>query len=273
MTIETRGFGPAAFWRDVRTVPNLLSLSRMVAIFAALALFLAGFPWAAIALGIAAGATDYLDGWLARRLGRVTELGALLDGVADLFVCLAGFGLAVETRVWPLYLLLLWGVRDIGVTALRASAAQQGFALHSIFLGKIATNVLFYSFLVLALDILKPWGDGNDTARALHWAGLAGAHLGLALFWAAAFFYVAAYVRRYRSVPRSFPGSRGEGAGKRVEEQVEPIGPNVPDGRDLDDPSLQRAFPAVDHETPLAKRRAKPLERDAAGQDDAREDR
>ncbi len=186
-----------AFWRDVRRPPNLVSLGRIAVIALAAAIFLSGWRLTGLALGIPAGLSDYLDGWLARRRGEVTELGSLLDVLADLLYQLVCFSLAVHEGVWPAYLLVAWGFRDLTVTVLRASAAQQGFTIPSSHLAKVAINFNYYSFVVMGLDVARPFSS-PEVMLGLHWVGLAAVHAGIAMQWIAGGVYLARYARGYR---------------------------------------------------------------------------
>jgi phosphatidylglycerophosphate synthase len=179
---------------DLLRPPHLLSLARIVLVCATGGALLAGRPLVALALGVPAGVSDYLDGWLARRRGEATALGAILDSLADSVFLLVLLAVAQELEVWPFYLLLVWGLRDLGVLALRASAAGQGFAIPSSLTGKIGFNLSGWSFLFMTLDLAWPH-------PALRWIGLGAIHAGLALAWVAAAGYLRAYVRGYRGGP------------------------------------------------------------------------
>ena len=71
---------------------NLVTLSRGIAIVPIAMLLVAGRPGAALALYLAAAATDLVDGWLARREGRASAFGAQLDAVVDNLFSLAILG-------------------------------------------------------------------------------------------------------------------------------------------------------------------------------------
>ena len=60
---------------DLRTTPNLVTLSRLALVLAVFISYLSHLYVLGAALGAVAGATDYVDGWLARRTGQVTRLG------------------------------------------------------------------------------------------------------------------------------------------------------------------------------------------------------
>ncbi len=169
-------------------------------IFLATALVLQGWILLALVVAVPAALTDYIDGYLARKFGMVTQLGALLDSLADLIYALVCLAVAVHFRLWPVYLLIFWGVRDMTVMAIRASAAQMGFSIPSSYLAKVGVNFNFYAFLFLGIDIflsqryphaaLRPW---------VHGIGLLGIHIGLCLYWISGITYFRRYIREYRS--------------------------------------------------------------------------
>ena len=116
--MSTAAFSPAEIWSP----PNLVSLLR-VPLAIAFPLVADSVPAALAVLGLA-GATDVLDGLLARRLGAVTALGAVIDPVADKIFALSAMGslLALNRLPWwgvPALLarelleapLLVWGLR------------------------------------------------------------------------------------------------------------------------------------------------------------------
>ena len=190
-----------AFKRDLLQIPNLLCLYRLIMILMVVVLFYMHYYHLALILGISAGLTDYLDGYLARKWGMVTELGALLDTSADLIFTFVSLALATDLDIWPIYLLYVWGLRDMSVLALRASAAQQGFTLPSIFLGKLATNFLFYSFVLFSLDYVKPFGDHHWLNSSIHYLGLFGVHAGIGMQWISGSIYLRSYIQQYQSAP------------------------------------------------------------------------
>ena len=181
----------SALQRDLLRPANLVSLARIALVCGAAGALLAGRPLVTLALGVPAGLSDYLDGWLARRRGEATQLGALLDSFADSVFMLVLLVAAQHIGVWPFYLLLGWGLRDLGVLALRASAAQQGLTVPSSLAGKVAFNVSGWSFFLMTLDLAwpLPW---------LRWVAWVAIHAGIALSWLAAGGFLAEYARRYR---------------------------------------------------------------------------
>ena len=172
--------------RRVWTVPNLLSMLRLagVPVFLWLVLGPEADGWA-LALLAVMGVTDFLDGYLARRLGQTSTVGEVLDPVADrLYILAVVVGLALRDVIpwWvalslPLRDLLLWGL----VPLLRTRGYS---ALPVHFLGKAATFNLLYAFPLLLL------GDGDGTVATLaNVFGWAFAIWGIGLYWWAGILY------------------------------------------------------------------------------------
>ena len=111
--------------------PNLLTLLRIVLIPVFVAVFYIDTPWAPYAATMTFGAaalTDWLDGYLARRLGQTSPLGAFLDPVADKLMVAVALVLLVQAD--PRSLLALPAIviigREITVSALREWMAEIG---------------------------------------------------------------------------------------------------------------------------------------------------
>jgi CDP-diacylglycerol--glycerol-3-phosphate 3-phosphatidyltransferase len=130
-------------------LPILLTWLRMLAIPLLVAVYLAPPESASMgarnllgtAVFVAAAVTDWVDGWLARRLGQTTAFGAFLDPVADkLLVCAALVLLLDLQRVDALVAVIIVG-REIAISALRewmaGNGARASVAVHSI--GKLKT--------------------------------------------------------------------------------------------------------------------------------------
>jgi CDP-diacylglycerol--glycerol-3-phosphate 3-phosphatidyltransferase len=134
------------------TIPNILTWIRIAAIPLIVVLFYAPYHWADPAAGLvfaAAGITDSLDGWLARRLNQTSRLGAFLDPVADKLVVAvalilllskdtpAVFSLTVDrTRMLISLTAIVIIGREIAVSALREWMAEMGQR------GKVAVSIL-----------------------------------------------------------------------------------------------------------------------------------
>jgi cardiolipin synthase (CMP-forming) len=170
----------------VWTIPNALTALRLVGIVVFLWLVLGPHhDLAAFVVLVASGVTDWLDGYLARRLGQYSALGELLDPVADrLYILAVVVGLALRDVI-PWWLAVLLPLRDALMWALVPVLRTRGYsALPVHFLGKAATFNLLYAFPLLLL------GDGEGVvpmlARVLGWSF---AIWGIALYWWAGLLY------------------------------------------------------------------------------------
>jgi cardiolipin synthase len=138
-------------------LPNLISLSRLV--MAAAFVRWSTEPVVAVGLLCAAGVSDWLDGWLAKRLGRQTRFGALLDPVCDrLFVVpvLATLVIVHGLAPWQLGVMI---ARDVvnSVGALVALLVRPTLLGHlgPRRSGKVVTSLQFWAVVHVLLDL--PW--------------------------------------------------------------------------------------------------------------------
>nr|MDT0657684.1 CDP-alcohol phosphatidyltransferase family protein [Micromonospora sp. DSM 115978] len=185
------------------TVPNLISFARLLGVPLFLYLFLAArADVAALVVLAAGGTTDWVDGYVARRLRQVSRLGELLDPLADRLYILATLlaFTAREVVPWPFTVALL--ARELLLLGSLAILRRYGYGPPPVhYLGKTATFILLAAFPVLLLAAAVP--DAATVAGAIGWAL---AWWGLALYWAAGALYVAQAVGLVRA-------ARGAGDG------------------------------------------------------------
>jgi CDP-diacylglycerol---glycerol-3-phosphate 3-phosphatidyltransferase len=121
--------------------PNQLTIARTAAVPAVIALFAWDFPnhdyWATGVFAVAM-ATDWLDGWWARRRGVSSDLGRLLDPVADKILVLAALIMLVG-RVFPAWMVGAIVVREFLVSGLRLAALERDVVVDARDLGKLKT--------------------------------------------------------------------------------------------------------------------------------------
>ncbi len=170
----------------VWTIPNALSLLRLVLVPVFAWLILAGHDgWALVVLATS-GITDYLDGALARRWEQVSRVGQLLDPFADrLYILSTLLGLGWR-GVIPWWLAALIIGRDVLLSVNLPILARHGYGPPPVhFLGKAATLNLLYAFPLLLLA----QGDSGAAhlARPIAWAF---AWWGTALYWWAGWLYL-----------------------------------------------------------------------------------
>ncbi|MBV1852991.1 CDP-alcohol phosphatidyltransferase family protein [Catellatospora tritici] len=176
----------------VFTVPNLISFARLLGVPLFLYLFLVAdrIGWAVVVLALG-GTTDWIDGYLARRLGQVSRLGELLDPFADRLYILATL-LAFTLRdivPWQFTVALL--ARDVLLVLTFPVLRRLGYGpLPVHYLGKTATFILLMGFPILLLAWAVPTGALHDIAYASGWAL---AWWGIVLYWIAGIFYLAQF--------------------------------------------------------------------------------
>ena len=175
---------------DLTTIPNLLSFARIGGVAVSVALYLAGHRGLALAIGTVAGLTDFLDGYMARRLQQETTLGAMLDQAADSFTTAILLAMLVVVGGIPFAFLAIFLLREFWVGTIRRYGAAEGFEIPSSNLGKLATAFIYLAILAVAVAILPELPA--QLATALHWLGLVGLGAGLALSCATAWHYTRA---------------------------------------------------------------------------------
>jgi len=131
------------------TVPNLLTWLRIVLIPLFVGIFYFGDEWVtapnrnlfATVIFTAAALTDWLDGWLARKLNQTSAFGAFLDPVADKLMVAAALVILVQLERLDAVVALIIVGREITISALREWMAQIGQArsIAVSFLGKVKT--------------------------------------------------------------------------------------------------------------------------------------
>ncbi len=120
-------------------LPTQLTLVRIVLTFFIMGLlFVPGWvpKTVALALFLLASATDWLDGYLARRWNQTTPLGALLDPLADKVLILGIFLAFVQLRLVPAWMVLIIALREFLVTGVRLFAASRRIVLSAATEGK-----------------------------------------------------------------------------------------------------------------------------------------
>lgn len=141
--MDTQGRGRSSS-SAIATIPNALSLARILLIPAFVALIVhEGTEGAGIVLLAVVAATDWVDGYIARRTDTVSELGKLLDPTADRLVIAAGLIALVAAGAFPLWAALLILVRDAAILlAGLVLLVTRGRRIDVRFIGKIATFAL-----------------------------------------------------------------------------------------------------------------------------------
>jgi cardiolipin synthase len=204
----------------VLTIPNAISVARLagvpVFLWLVLGLRTQTGDWWAVGLLIASGASDWLDGKIARALNQQSRLGQVLDPAADrAYIVATVIALAIRGII-PWWLVILLAVRELllGVVLLVLRRHDYG-PLQVSFAGKAATLALLYAFPLLFLGAHT--ASYSEAARIAGWAF---AIWGSALYWCAAVLYV----EQARRILRGESGGRPPLATQRGDQQTRPPG-------------------------------------------------
>ncbi|HBA73357.1 MAG: CDP-diacylglycerol--glycerol-3-phosphate 3-phosphatidyltransferase [Geobacteraceae bacterium GWC2_55_20] len=148
---------------QILNLPNILTMMRIAAIPLLAALLMSpsktsGF-WAAAVFAIAS-ITDWLDGYLARRMGIVTVFGKFLDPIADKLIVMAAMVMILPFGRVPAWMVLVILGREMIITGLRGIASSEGIVIQASDLGKFKTIFQIVAILGLVLHYDYNWFFG-----------------------------------------------------------------------------------------------------------------
>ena len=173
-----------------------LTVARIAAVPFVVTLYAWDFRWNdywATALFAAAMATDWFDGRVARRRGRISELGSLLDPVADKILVICVLVVLVDEGVFPGWMVAAIVAREFLVSGLRLAALERGVVMEARDLGKLKTWTQAMAAVIGGLAAAGVWDE------AIAWWALL---VALVLTWVSGLDYarVAPGVLRRRAV-------------------------------------------------------------------------
>jgi CDP-diacylglycerol---glycerol-3-phosphate 3-phosphatidyltransferase len=172
---------------DQLTVARAISVPIVVLLFA---VPFDGHDYWAVSVFIAAMATDWFDGRIARRSGRTSPLGSLLDPVADKLLVMATLIVLLDQHAFPAWMVAAIVARELLISGLRQAAIERGVVIAARDLAKVKTWAQAVAAAVGGFAAAGAWGD-----RVAWWALL----VALALTWLSAVDYA-------RSAPSLFRG-------------------------------------------------------------------
>ena len=163
-------------------LPNILTLSRIPLMFLIVWLMREDFMWAAtgaFVMFVIAGLTDWLDGYVARKQGIVSNFGILMDALTDKILMLGLMIALVDIGQVHIFLVLLILGREFMITGMRLVAATKGVVVSAESSGKqkTVTQILAVGAFLLEAVFRKDFGSGTggwavQTAETLNWIGL-----------------------------------------------------------------------------------------------------
>lgn len=175
----------------VITLPNGVSFVRLLTVPVFAWLIIAGHDVAAVILLMVFGATDWVDGWLARRLKQRSPLGAKLDPIADRLYILAAVIALLVRGIVPVYFVVILIARDVMLALLVPALKRHGMvALPVNWMGKAGTMLLLMAFPLILLG-----APGSLDLGWAHWTGWAFGWAGAVAYWIAGALYVRETIR------------------------------------------------------------------------------
>jgi cardiolipin synthase (CMP-forming) len=182
--------GPQDVSDRILTLPNLLSFARLAVLPIIYLDLVQGRLVRAFVLLSVFAATDWLDGYIARRFDQLSQLGRVLDPISDriLFV-VVGLGFVVGDLL-PLWAILLILLRDVAVGGAGLVMLLRGAEVPAVTrLGKAATFGLMFALPTFLLAAIV--GEGpDDPNQLLWWIGWITYAINIVLYWVSAFGYL-----------------------------------------------------------------------------------
>lgn len=132
-----------------RSVPNILTYARIVAIPLFILVFLEGYAAAALAVFILASTTDFFDGYFARKWNVVSKFGAMLDQIGDKLLVCAVLLCLLSTQQAELIPVIIIIFREILVSGLREFMGNEGIEMPVSKLGKWKTTAQLVAITAL----------------------------------------------------------------------------------------------------------------------------
>lgn len=159
--------------------PNIVTFSRIILVIIFLALYVMAGAWGtkntnmrwwAAAIFIIAACTDKLDGWMARKYNQVTELGKLMDPIADKLMTCGTLVVASVFAEFPWWATILFLIREIGITVMRFFVMERpgGKVIAAAWPGKLKT---LFQCIGLAM-LLVPAQIGGPQHAAAAWVNV-----------------------------------------------------------------------------------------------------
>lgn len=188
----------ANFSKDIRSLPNVITLIRIALLPVAAGAYLMGFKTLGLMLGILVGTTDYLDGYLARKRNQVTYLGAILDQFSDLVFEASLLIMLVTEPLGPTpIVVIVYLFREFWVSTIRRFMAANQIDIKSNIWGKVKTNfigwnlVLYFTHTAQLIPQIEPF---------LGWFAEITLWMGLAIGYWGAWLYTKQFVAGYRTI-------------------------------------------------------------------------
>lgn len=141
-------------------LPNSITFSRLLGL--PFIIYLLANPnennrWLALTIFLVAASTDWLDGYLARKLDQITDLGKFLDPLVDKLLVLGPLLSLIELNQLPAWGVFLILSRELGIAGWRVNSSGNGKIPGANLLGKIKTVTQIIAIALLISPLAEPW--------------------------------------------------------------------------------------------------------------------
>jgi CDP-diacylglycerol--glycerol-3-phosphate 3-phosphatidyltransferase len=153
---------------EIWNLPNSLTLFRIFLVPLLVVVLLTKYSnRLGLFIFLVAAVTDFFDGYFARRMKKITRLGALLDPIADKLLMSAAFISLVELGLAKAWMVVIIIGREFAVSGLRSIAAQQGVTIAASPLGKtkMISQVVAIALLIVSYEL----GEFRFTSEIALW--------------------------------------------------------------------------------------------------------
>lgn len=161
--------------QDIFNIPNILTLFRVLLIPAVCLFIFWGDPFSnlvAVLLFWLASVTDWVDGYLARKLGLVSITGKFLDPLADKLLVMACLLMMLPLSRVPAWMVIVLLGREITISSLRAIAATEGYVISAGESGKFKTAFQMVGLMALLIHYTYEIPFYLITVKVnFHWMG------------------------------------------------------------------------------------------------------
>lgn len=152
-------------------LPTILTLSRIILI-PFFIIITPDNPVLGIVIFGIASLTDFFDGYIARKTGKITKFGIILDPIADKFLVISALILLVDLERLSVWLAIIIIVREFLITGLRAVALSKDIVIPAEMGGKLKTTAQITAILMLIIDIEIFGIDLYDLGTVLIWVAM-----------------------------------------------------------------------------------------------------
>ncbi len=151
-------------------LPNRLTILRVLLIPVFLVALYMGYRYLAVGIFIFASATDWLDGYIARKYNLITNFGKFMDPLADKLLVSAAIIAMIELNLLASWIVIILISREFIITGFRLVAASNNLVIAAGFWGKIKTVTQMAMIIVVLIDL--PYAPAMYLGQILIWGSV-----------------------------------------------------------------------------------------------------